>query len=76
MTYNTNNLFETFIPYDQSREYIFVTFVSLEKDQEGFSNIMVISYKDKNYELIWDPYYSYYRGTIEVNNKKLEGYIV
>lgn len=76
MTYNNDNNYETFIPYDQTKEYIFVEFISLEKDQEGFSNIMVIKYKNKEYRLYWDEYHSYYRGTIDVNNKKLEGFIV
>jgi len=74
------NTLETFIPYDQKLGYIDVEFVSMErsqdyygyaKDKDKFSDIMVVKYKGKNYELNWHYRYAYFSGKIG----KIEGYI-
>ena len=63
---------ETFIPYDQLKDYMLVDFVALERTEDSiFSDVMIVSYKDKNYKLDWNNHYSYYIG--KVNG--VEGYI-
>ena len=63
---------ETFIPYDQLKQYILVEFVELKRTEQGmFSDIMVVEYKGKDYELLWDEHYSYYVGKID----GVEGFI-
>jgi len=63
---------ETFIPYNQLKDYMLVNFLELKKTEHGmFSDIMVVEYKDKDYELLWDEHYSYYVGKID----GVEGYI-
>jgi len=63
---------ETFIPYDQLKQYMIVDFVELQRTGDSmFSDIMVVSYKDKDYRLYWNEHYSYYVG--KVND--VEGYI-
>ena len=63
---------ETFIPYDQLKQYILVDFVELKRTEQGmFSDIMVVEYKGEDYELLWDEHYSYYVGKID----GVEGFI-
>jgi hypothetical protein len=63
---------ETFIPYDQMKQYILVDFVELKRTEQGmFSDIMVVEYKGEDYELLWDEHYSYYVGKID----GVEGFI-
>ena len=63
---------ETFIPYDQLKQYLMVEFVELKKTKDSmFSDIMVVEYQGKDYQLHWNDHYSYYVG--KVNG--LEGYI-
>jgi hypothetical protein len=63
---------ETFIPYDQLKQYILVEFVELKRTEQGmFSDIMVVEYKGEDYELLWDEHYSYYVGKID----GVEGFI-
>jgi hypothetical protein len=41
---------ETFIPYNQNKDYILVDFLELRKKPEGaFHDIMVVEYLDKEY---------------------------
>jgi len=57
---------ETFIPYNQNRQYMMVEFVEMKRSEQGmFADIMVVDYKGKEYELYWDEYYSYYAGKVE-----------
>ena len=63
---------ETFIPYDQMKQYILVEFVELKRTEQGmFSDIMVVEYKGEDYELLWDEHYCYYVGKIN----GVEGFI-
>ncbi|MDB9857756.1 hypothetical protein OAC63_05145 [Amylibacter sp.] len=63
---------ETFIPYNQNKDYILVDFLELRKKPEGaFHDIMVVEYLDKEYELFWDEQRSYYTGKLG----KIEGFI-
>jgi len=63
---------ETFIPYNQLKDYMLVNFLELKKTEHGmFSDIMVVEYKGHEYELLWDEHYSYYVGKIN----GVEGYI-
>ena len=63
---------ETFIPYDQMKQYMLVDFVELKKTEDSmFSDVMIVEYQGKDYELFWDEHYSYYTG--KVGN--VEGFI-
>lgn len=63
---------ETFIPYNQNKDYILVDFLELKKTEQGlFNDIMVVEYKGKEYELFWNEHYLYYVGIID----GVEGYI-
>lgn len=56
---------ETFIPYNQNKDYILVDFVELRKTEHAmFSDIMIVEYKGKEYELTWDEHYAYYVGKV------------
>ena len=63
---------ETFIPYNQLKDYMLVNFVELQKTEQGmFSDIMVVEYDGQEYELHWNEHYMYYVGKIN----GVEGYI-
>jgi hypothetical protein len=66
---------ECFVPFSERYDYLFVKFIEYQKDTEGFSNIMVVEYNNKEYELQWDDYNFQYVGRIEHNGKLIEGCI-
>lgn len=69
----SNQEYEIFIPFNSLRDYMHVEFVDYKKDEEeGFNNVMIISYNGAQYELFWDDYNFYWVGTVE----KEKGYIV
>ena len=62
---NSVNTTETFIPYNQLKDYMIVDFISLKQDNKtGFNDIMVVEYKNKDYLLHWNEHYSYYSGKV------------
>jgi hypothetical protein len=66
------NSTETFIPYNQNKDYIMVEFVEMKKKEgDAFHNIMVVSYLNEDHELHWDHYHSYYTGKLG----NIEGFI-
>ena len=68
----TTGTVETFIPYNQNKDYLLVEFVELKKQEGGmFHDIMVVSYKGEEHELLWDEHYAYYTGKLG----KIEGFI-
>ena len=68
--------FETFIPYNQNKPYIFVEFVCYIRDENNELNTLVVNHEDEEFLLHWDEYNSYFTGTIEDNGKLVEGYVV
>ena len=69
---STLNVTEVFYPYNQNKEYLLLTFLELRKTEDSmFSDIMVVEYKGKEYELIWDEHYSYYSGKVD----NIEGFL-
>jgi len=57
---------ETFIPKNQNKDYMLVDFVEMKKTHNAvMADIMVVSYKGKTYELLWDDHYSYFSGTVK-----------
>jgi hypothetical protein len=73
---NNNEDYEGFIPYNQHLSMIFVEVVGLDKSTEdGFSDILVVRYEDEEYDLYWDSYNFYYKGSIKHNGKLIEGFI-
>jgi len=60
---------ETFIPYNQSKDYLLVDFVQLKRkgEESFFHDVMVVSYREAEYELLWSEEYDYYVG--KVNNE-------
>ena len=51
------NSTETFIPYNQNKDYIMVEFVEMKKKEgDAFHNIMVVSYLNEDHELHPLPY--------------------
>lgn len=66
------NTTETFLPYDQTRDYIMVEFLEMKKREgEAFHDVMVVSYLGEEHELYWDHYHAYYKGTLG----KIKGFI-
>jgi hypothetical protein len=56
---------ETFIPKNQNKGYMLVDFVEMRKTHGAvMADIMVVRYKGKDYELLWDEYYSYFSGIV------------
>jgi hypothetical protein len=57
---------ETFIPKNQNKDYMIVDFVEMRKTHGAvMADIMVVNYKGKTYELLWDDYYSYFSGKVD-----------
>jgi hypothetical protein len=71
--------FETFVPYNQNSDYYFVIFKEYLRDPETNQlDIIVVTYGNVEFELHWDDYDCYYRGSIvDYNNgKTIHGYVV
>jgi len=70
--------FETFIPYNQQREYFFVGFKEYVRCPETNAlDIIIVTYEDQDFELKWDYYDSYYRGHIvDSTLGKIHGFVV
>jgi len=59
------NTTETFIPKNQNKDYMLVDFIEMKSTHQAvMSDIMVVEYRGKTYELLWDSYYSYFSGTV------------
>lgn len=68
--------FETFIPYNQNKPYIFVEFVEYVRDENNELNTLIVSHEGEDFFLRWDEYNFYFTGTIVDNGKYVEGYVV
>ena len=56
---------ETFIPKNQNKDYMLVDFVEMKKTNNAvMADIMVVKYKNREYELLWNDYYSYFSGSV------------
>ena len=57
---------ETFIPKNQNKDYMLVDFVEMKKTHSAvMPDIMVVRYKEKDYELLWNEQYSYFDGKVD-----------
>lgn len=63
---NSVSTTETFIPKNQNKDYMLVDFVEMRSTHNAVvADIMVVRYKNKDYELLWDDHYSYFAGSID-----------
>jgi len=63
---NSVSTTETFIPKNQNKDYMLVDFVEMRYTHDApVADIMVVNYKNKNYELLWDDHSSYFSGSID-----------
>jgi len=63
---------EAFIPYNQHKDYLMVDIIQTKTTESStFPDILVVKYKEKEYELYWNEWYSYYIGKLE----GIEGFI-
>ena len=63
---NTSTITETFIPSNQNKDYMFVDYVEMRKTHNAvMADIMVVRYKGKDYELLWNERYSYFDGIVD-----------